>query len=115
VTDEDAIRLGPCCVCRREGPTVRNILMLPHRTALPEHGGHGCFVCGMPLVGAVAVVCDSCMEPTETIYARLVDACRGYPGEDGREPIDQTRARGPFEHDMRYHEAQERRRVAPLN
>lgn len=60
--------------------------------------GWGCFVCGLPLNGAVAVVCDDCLESG----AEFQFVCTGYPGEDGRTPIGEL-SDEVFEHDLEVH------------
>lgn len=83
-TQLTATDLGSCCACGVRGPGVRNVIMLDKLAPIPGHGW-GCFECELPPDGAVVVLCDGCMdegrEPTE--------ACRGFPGIDGRVPIDE--------------------------
>jgi len=88
--------LGPCCACQKENSTVRNIICLDRKAPIPGKGW-GCFVCGLPSDGAVAVLCDHCFEARAEI--RFV--CHGYPYE-GRMPI-QDLPFEPFEHDLAYH------------
>jgi hypothetical protein len=82
----DDLHLGPCCVCEVEGPQVRNIIMLDKLSPIPGRGW-GCFACGISLNGAIAVVCDLCLEQLQADLVELKFACRGYPGKDGRVPI----------------------------
>jgi hypothetical protein len=96
VTDDDPIDLGPCCACRQPGPTVRNIMMLAFRAPVPGKGW-GCFQCGLPQDGAVAVVCDACMESD----APILDVCHGYASSSGR--VARETCNEPFEHDMTRH------------
>jgi len=89
--------LGRCCHCEREGPTVRNIVMLPLRSPEPGSGRWGCLECGLPIEGALAVVCDECLE--RGLKPKL--ACLGPPAANRRIPIEQLTER--FEHDMSKH------------
>jgi len=58
----------------------------------------GCLVCNLPNDGAVAVLCDSCLETN----APILDACHGELASGGRAPRESlTEA---FDHDMRFHE-----------
>jgi hypothetical protein len=98
--DEEEIDLGYCCACERTGPTVRHVLMLPRRGPVPG-AGWGCFKCGLPADGAVAVVCDDCLEHGREVRF----ACAGYAAEDGRIPVEQLPIE-PFEHDMSKHEGE---------
>lgn len=89
--------LGKCCVCGCEGQSVRNIMMI-HRAA-PEKGtGWGCVVCGLPADGAIAVLCDGCIESEKE--PRFV--CEGFPAENNRVPIESLTS-GDFDHDMSLH------------
>lgn len=88
--------LGPCCSCEKTGPDVRNILMLNLESPTPGRGW-GCLVCDLPQNGDVAVVCDACLDAE----SELRFACRGYPGQDGRVPIEELIT--PFKHDESRH------------
>lgn len=92
--------LGPCCVCERVGPSVRNVLMLSKRSPIPGRGW-GCFACGLPEDGASAVLCDACMPTDGEPMPELRFACRGYPDTDGRVPYAELE--GEFHHDRRFH------------
>lgn len=96
--DRDDVDLGACCACEKSGPDVRNVMMLDRRGPSPGKGW-GCLVCGLPLDGAVAVLCDSCLEAKAEI--RFV--CAGYPAQDGRMPIEEL-AFEPFGHDLALHD-----------
>lgn len=93
----DELDLGPCCACEKLGPDVRNVIML-HRKGPTPGKGWGCLVCGLPLDGAVAVLCDDCLEAKAEI--RFV--CGGYPAQDGRMPLEDL-PEERFEHDLSYH------------
>jgi hypothetical protein len=70
----------------------------PSQEMPPTPGrGWGCVVCDLPADGALAVVCDACLEKR----APLRFACQGYPGKDGRVPIDLLF--GDHNHDMSKH------------
>lgn len=88
---------GSCCTC---GTTVGvvNFMMLPYRGPTPGKGW-GCVVCGLPADGAVAVLCDTCVESGRPIKF----ICTGYPNKDGRTPTDDTGVLTPFDHDMTKH------------
>lgn len=61
--------LGACCACGKEGETVRNVMMLEKKAPVPGTGW-GCVLCHLPNDGAVAIVCDDCVEHSrETLYA----------------------------------------------
>ena len=91
--DNEETKLGPCCVCETT-IGVRNILTLGQKSPTPGHGW-GCLQCGLPNDGATAVVCDECLEKP------LKFACRGYPGKEGRIPIEELA--GEMEHDYVMH------------
>lgn len=97
VTDvEPPPDLGPCCACGRPGLTVRNIMCLDVRAPVPGTGW-GCFVCGAPMDGAVAVLCDACLESD----AEIRSVCHGRPGEGRRVAL--AACTEPFHHDMGKH------------
>ena len=99
MTDDDPIDLGACCACRRAGQTVRNIITLPVRAPVPGKGW-GCMVCHLPSDGAVAVVCDACLEAG----APIIDVCHGYPKANMR--TARASLHEAFDHDMRFHEGE---------
>jgi hypothetical protein len=91
--------LGSCCACGTlEG--VRSIMMLDRRGPTPGRGW-GCAVCSLPWDGAIAVLCDRCAVGDKPI--RFV--CRGYPGTDGRIPVEGFRNE-PFGHDEAAHRSE---------
>jgi hypothetical protein len=94
--DDDAPTLGTCCGCEtREG--VHAIVMLSYRCKVPGHGW-GCVICRLPSDGASAVLCGRCATEMQSGRDVIRFACRGYPGEDGRAPIEKFTE--PFDHDF---------------
>lgn len=93
----DRVNLGTCCACGKSGQDVHNVVMLNRKGPTPGKGW-GCLVCGLPADGAVAVLCDDCLEAGEEI--RFV--CVGYAAEDGRMPIAELPFE-PFEHRLAMH------------
>lgn len=94
--EEDDVTLGTCCCC---GGTehVRNLIML-HQTA-PEPGtGWGCLVCDVPPEGALAAVCDACLEAE----ASIMEVIAGRVSEKRRIGI-KAYAHQPFDHDHTKH------------
>lgn len=96
VRDDGTIDLGMCCACGQADPTVRNIMMLPKRAPHPGTGW-GCLVCGLPNDGAVAVVCDACLEAKREI----TEVCSGFPAENRRAHVKSLIE--AFDHDMSKH------------
>ena len=64
--------------------------------------GWGCLVCGLPNDGAIAVVCDNCLE-AET---EILEVCHGHPHEGRRMALSVINE--PFEHDPAKHEIMRR-------
>jgi hypothetical protein len=95
MTTADDSNLGKCCICEREGPSVRNVVMLDRRSPVEGTGCWGCFVCGLPMAGAIAVLCDDC------VAKELKLACIGPPENNERVPFRTLTE--PFEHDMSKH------------
>ena len=80
---EEEVDYGPCCVCNGKGPTVRNFLLIEIKTPVPGTGW-GCMICNLPADGAIAIVCDSCLEAQRT----PISIAYGYPIEKKRCFID---------------------------
>ena len=89
------IDLGPCCGCEKVGPDVRTIVMLAKKGPIPGRGW-GCLQCGLSSDGASAVLCDACLDSYTIRFA-----CRGYPKDDGRIPVEELS--GVHEHDRAGH------------
>lgn len=83
--------LGTCCRCEM-ADGVRNIIMLPFKAPIAGHGW-GNALTNLPADGAVAVVCDDCLQKYQSDetpgLVSLKFACRGYPGLEGRIPIEE--------------------------
>lgn len=94
-------KLGPCCICEKTGPMVRNILVLGIKGPTPGRGW-GCAVCDLPNDGAAATLCDDCLDAYLNDEATLKYICTGYLATDGR-----TRLEGfkkiKHVHDDRFH------------
>lgn len=95
--DYKAFDFGACCACGEQAPMTRNILMLNKRAPVPG-SGWGCVGCNLDSDGALAVVCDRCLEAE----APLRFACQGFPAEKQRIAI--ALLQGSFEHNMEPHE-----------
>ncbi|MFO1431457.1 MAG: hypothetical protein U1F76_15150 [Candidatus Competibacteraceae bacterium] len=81
--------LGPCCACGREGPEVRTLMLLNRKAHIAGTGwGHA--ATGLPADGAIAVLCDNCLEigcePTQVVYGFTIDKER-RPIEELAEPF----------------------------
>ncbi len=86
---------GPCCACGG-GENVRNIIMLNVKGVEPGCGW-GCVVCGLPCDGALAILCDDCVDRNEQpLFAAL-----GYVIEKKRIPIGELTV--PHKHDLSMH------------
>jgi len=94
---EDTLDLGPCCACEKLGQDVRNVIILRRKGPTPGKGW-GCLVCNLPLDGAVAVLCDGCLESE----AKIRFVCAGFPAVDGRVPIEELDPE-PFDHNLSLH------------
>ncbi len=92
--------LGTCCGCGGF-ENVRNVIMLNKKQ--PAAGkGWGCFTCGLPCDGAVAVLCDLCLELAEQSDTAIKFACVGYPKDNERIAVDLLAE--PHEHDLSKHQ-----------
>ena len=109
---EDDLKLGKCCICELENDSVRNMMTLDLKTLPGEKGGWGCFQCGKPAEGAVAVLCDECIDKYFVKKVEIKFACLGYPGENRRIEIEKLTE--SFEHDMSKHPEAEQEQI-PIN
>lgn len=92
--------LGSCCVC--EGThDVDNLLQLDYK--VESETAWGCFVCNLPMQGAVAAVCDLCMETYADIEPQI---CFLMDTAERRIPVPPKNERIPHLHDMRAHSSQ---------
>jgi len=100
MTDEPS--LGPCCICEtNEG--VRNVLMIDRRCPTKGHGW-GCCLCRLDCDGAVAVLCDPCLDRFQADNAALRFVCTGYASNAARTPFAEL-APDIFEHNEALHAA----------
>jgi len=92
---DDEEDFGPCCVC--EGfENVRNIVMLDKKN-LELGSGWGCLVCHLAMDGALAVVCDDCIDAEAAPRFAVV----GYLANKQRVKIEELTIE--HKHDMRFH------------
>ena len=95
------LKMGMCCICLMEHPTVRNVIMLDKRAIREGTGCWGCFQCGLPMAGAIAVLCDDCLAEYQEDRVKIALACVGAPKDNQRVPLSTLTE--PFEHDMSKH------------
>lgn len=75
---------------------MRNVAMLDQKAPIPETGW-GCFQCGLPQNGALAVLCDDCIE-------NIAPILRAYLGDPAsQERIEIERLSGPHRCDLAKH------------
>lgn len=98
------IEMGACCACGKTDATVRNLVMLPEKAPMPGTGW-GCFVCGLEADGAMAVICDACLDS----QAEVRFVISGYATDCLR--IEREQLHGLHEHDPEKHEAEDRQRA----
>lgn len=89
---------GPCCACGKHDMPVRIVLRLNYRAPIPGTGW-GCQVCGLPNDGALAVVCEECLEQDRE--PRF--AAKGDEFSKDRAPISELES-VVFEHNQEAHE-----------
>lgn len=96
--EEPPLDLGACCACGREASNTRNIMMLEYRAPVPGTGW-GCAVCNLPADGAIAVVCNACLESK----AKILWVVLGYPHEKKRALVSNLSS-AIFKHTTELHE-----------
>ncbi len=99
VEDPHTYALGTCCICG-SSEAVRTFVCLNKKCSVPGTGW-GCVVCGIKADGAMAVICDACCDSVADVLGALRFVIRGYPSNQGREPIGAVS--GTHEHNMGYH------------
>lgn len=91
----DLIAFGPCCCCQQVVPLTA-VAMLSFKAPTPGTGW-GCYQCGLPMDGAIALVCDRCADSNAEI--RFV--CGDLPSKPDRVSIAQLQA--GHDHDLSKH------------
>lgn len=104
--DAYSIDLGKCCQCGRQDAGV--LIMLHVKSPEPGIGCWGCVECGLPLAGAVAVICNQCAQTAvgreqagQKHDAWPTNACLGSPRDNRRVPMSLLKER--FDHDYSKH------------
>lgn len=87
---------GACCACGQTKETVRNFVMLNQKAPAPG-SGWGCVECGLPLEGAIAIVCDGCL----SVGAPIRFAVAGEVRAKQRVPVESLS--GEHKHDIAKH------------
>ena len=94
--DED---YGSCCICESQ-TDVRNIIQLDYK--VKSESGWGCVQCGLPAEGAVAIVCDACIERYgDNIEEKIIYL---MDGGQRRLVVPPVEGRIPHKHDMSRHQ-----------
>ena len=99
--ENDSTKLGKCCICVEENERGRNLMTLDVKTVPGEKGGWGCFQCERAAEGAVAVLCDACLDKYFNKEVEIKFACVGFPQDNRRIEIEKLTE--SFEHDMSKH------------
>lgn len=79
-------KLGACCNCGREDSLVRSIVFIDRKSPEPGDGCWECALCNLPQAGAVAVLCDECLEKSKGYPERI---CLGFPADNRRMPFSE--------------------------
>ena len=99
--DPSKLPIGQCCNCLRV-EALRNVMML-HRRGPSPGNGWGCVQCKLPADGAVALVCDDCVEIiSQMVEPRPRYVCTGYATEPDRTLYDDLSPEH-FDHDYSRH------------
>ena len=89
---------GSCCICESQ-IDVRNIIQLEYKVV--SESGWGCVACGLSAEGAVAIVCDTCIEK----YSDKIEESIRFlmDGREWRIPVPSVEWRVFHEHDLSRH------------
>lgn len=97
--EEEVNEFGTCCVCEMGDMEDCGLVQLGYK--MESESGWGCLQCGLPMEGAIAVVCSDCYdkygEKIEDQIKYLID------GKKGRIPVPPVENRVPHEHDLSLH------------
>lgn len=98
MNDDDDFKTGPCCGCG--APDVPRANLVMYDFVAPEgFNGWACVLCDLPPHGAIAILCDTCVEGQ--VEPRFI--CGGtYATEGVRVSLDGYE-RKPFHHDTSKH------------
>ena len=90
---------GTCCVCESviEDPIL---ISLPFKVHVESESKWGCFQCGLPFEGAVAVICDACVDEHGV---NIEDKIKFLMNNKERIPVPPVEIRIPHEHDYSLH------------
>lgn len=102
--DNDIIDLGKCCICEADNDTVRNLFELPYESPVSGRGW-GCLVCKLEKTGAIAVVCDDCIDIAKQNAFKFI--CAGNDGKSRIAYTDFIKTAKRLEHRIQLHEYQE--------
>lgn len=96
-TDEQLKDFGACCACLLRKPVeqVQTLVLIDRRT--PYGDGWGCLQCHLPEEGAIAVLCNECVEGQVQIRQFI----KGKVLSHERAPFAELTE--PFEHRPAYH------------
>ena len=72
-----ATPVGTCCACQEAIPDdmPRSVIYFNFKSPTPGRGW-GCLFCNLPSEGAVAVICQKCLEAGETV-THVVEGDKG--------------------------------------
>ena len=90
---------GCCCICEST-QNVNNLIQLDYK--VESESGWGCVRCGLKMEGAIAIICDDCVEThgkSEDLEAKIKLLMNGIK----RIPAPPVAARVPHEHDLSRH------------
>ena len=90
---------GTCCVCEKKIEGVANLIALDYKTNATS--GWGCLKCGLPMEGAVAVICDGCFDKVDENGEDKIKFIMN--GIEERIPVPPVHDRIPHEHDLSLH------------
>ena len=90
---------GCCCICEST-QNVNNLIQLDYK--VESESGWGCVRCGLPAEGAIAIVCDACIDKhgkSEDLEDKIKLLMNGIK----RIPAPPVSDRVPHEHDLSRH------------
>ena len=100
MTNDIFFSMGPCCICQCPHNAL-NLILLDKKAPSPGVGAWGCQECGLPLAGAIAVLCQPCFIAYQNGDAQIKFVCDGAPAAGKRVPVENLTE--PFQHNRARH------------
>ena len=90
---------GTCCICSEDIIGISYIVELYFKAPAECQSSWGCFKCGLPNEGAIAIICEKCAD-TDDVYEDIRFIMDGF---EDRLPVPPKCERVHHDHDYARH------------